>query len=52
MSWNKTQKQLKNMLLNKDLSPNKIKTVIFILNHIKNFIDPAKLMTLLVPKIF
>ena len=27
--------------------------VIFILNHIKNFIDPAKIyMTLLVPKIF
>ena len=41
--WNKIQKQLKNTLL-KDLSPNKIKlSVIFILNHTNNFIDPAKI---------
>ena len=35
-SWNKIQKQLKNMLL-KDLSPIKLKQlVIFILNHIND----------------
>ena len=38
--WNKIQKQLKTTLL-KDLSPNKIKTVviIFILNHINNHVN-------------
>ena len=38
--WNKIQKQLKTTLL-KDLSPNKIKTVviIFILNHINNQVN-------------
>ena len=43
-SWNKIQKQLKSILL-KDLSPNKIKTLslIFILNHINNSFDHAKI---------
>ena len=43
-SWNKIQKQLKNTLL-KDLSPNKIKTLVsnVFLNHINNLIDPAKI---------
>ena len=50
--WSKNKKQLKNMLL-LDLSPNKFKqlSVIFILNHVNNLIDLAKIyMTLLVPK--
>ena len=43
-SWNKIQKQLKSILL-KDLSPNKIKTVVtnFILNHINNSFHHAKI---------
>ena len=42
--WNKIQKQLKNMLL-KDLSPIKSKqlSLIFILNHINNSFDHAKI---------
>ena len=51
-SWNKIQKQLKDMLL-KDLSPIKLKqlSVIFILNHINNSLIMQKLnMTLLVDK--
>ena len=38
--WNKIQKQPKTTLI-KDLSPNKIKTVvtIFILNHINNHVN-------------
>ena len=44
-SWNKIQKQLKSILL-KDLSHNKIKTsLIFILNHINNSFDHAKMYT-------
>ena len=43
-SWNKIQKQLKNMLL-KDLSPNKLKqlSLIFVLSHINNSFDHAKI---------
>ena len=51
-SWNKIQKQLKDMLL-KDLSPIKLKqlSVIFILSHINNSMVMQKLyMTLLVHK--
>ena len=51
-SWNKIQKQLKDMLL-KDLSPIKLKqlSVIFILSHINNSVVMQKLyMTLLVHK--
>ena len=45
-SWNKFQKQLKNTLI-KDLSPQKIKIIIFILN---NLMAPAKIyMTFLAP---
>ena len=43
-SWNKIQKQLKSILL-KDLSPIKLKqlSLIFILNHINNSFDHAKI---------
>ena len=41
-SWNKIQKQLKNMLL-KDLSPNKIKTVVsnFYLKSLINHVNKS-----------
>ena len=43
-SWNKIQKQQKNVLL-KDLSPNKLKQLplIFTLNHMNNSFDHAKI---------
>ena len=45
-SWNKIQKQLKNMLL-KDLSPNKIKLIasdFYFENHINNSLIMQKIM--------
>ena len=51
-SQNKSKNNLKNTLLT-DLSQIKLKqlSVVFILNHINNLIDPAKIyLTLIVPK--